>query len=224
MVVQVRDRRVSGDVADTLIALVRAEGSGAHAYTRSEALSRGPEAARNAADVVHLIALVHGRHPGVIDHAAVREINPEMRAFLMRAIDSFAAERAVLARLVVASGPLPSTPGQAESEAAVHAQHHALDLLAQSERMGCATGAALALLADWASVRAVLNTVALRLGVEVPLSSLPDTAEIASTIRAGDISPAAERAMLFGAQQVATQHYGLWDLLEARSAARSTYY
>jgi len=30
-----------------------------------------------------------------------------------------------------------------------------------------------------------------------------------------------ERAMLFGAQQIATQHHGLWDLLDARARARA---
>ena len=35
----------------------------------------------------------------------------------------------------------------------------------------------------------------------------------------GDAAPV-ERAMLFGAQQLALQHRGLWDLLEARRQAR----
>jgi hypothetical protein len=29
-----------------------------------------------------------------------------------------------------------------------------------------------------------------------------------------------ERAMLFGAEQISVQHFGLWDLLEARQLAR----
>jgi hypothetical protein len=34
-------------------------------------------------------------------------------------------------------------------------------------------------------------------------------------------SPSFERAMSFGAQQLLAQHRGLWDLLEARQAARA---
>jgi hypothetical protein len=33
-------------------------------------------------------------------------------------------------------------------------------------------------------------------------------------------TPAIERAILFGAQQLLVQHRGLWDLLEARAEAR----
>ena len=41
------------------------------------------------------------------------------------------AERATLVKLVAAVGPLPSTPGQAETEAAIAGQRHALDMLAR---------------------------------------------------------------------------------------------
>ena len=37
------------------------------------------------------------------------------------------------------------------------------------------------------------------------------------------VSPSAERAILFGAEQIAIQHRGLWDLLEARQQARGPY-
>jgi hypothetical protein len=128
-----------------------------------------------------------------------------------------------LTRLVVAVGPLPSTPGQADTETAVLAQHHAIDMLAQSERGGCALGAALAVIADWTAIRAVLEMAARRLSIEVASSKLPDAEAIAAAIRSGSNSPAADRAMLFGAQQILAQHRGLWDLLEARAIARSNY-
>ena len=51
------------------------------------------------------------------------------------------------------------------------------------------------------------------------LPDLRDTARLAGTVAA---SPAVERAMLFGAQQLITQHSGLWDLMAARAASRAT--
>ena len=211
------------DTADALMALVRAEGSASHRHPTSDVLTQGPEAARNVADIVHLLCLLHGRHPGVVDHAIVRVAKAETRAFLSDAADAFANERALLTRLVVAVGPLPSTPGQADTETAVLAQHHAVDMLAQSERTGCAFGAALALIADWSSVRPVLDVAARRLSLEIDKSDLPNAAVLSSVIRTADNSPAEDRAMLFGAQQIVAQHRGLWDLLEARAVARSDY-
>jgi hypothetical protein len=211
------------DNADALLALVVAEGSASHAHPASDALVHGPEAARNVADIVHLLCMLHGRHPGVVDHAVDRVSNSSTRAFLADAADAFSNERALLTKLVVAVGPLPSTPGQADTETAVLAQHHAIDMLAQSERTGCALGAALALLADWAAIRPVLVTAARRLSLEIDSSKLPNTDIISKVIRAAENSPAADRAMLFGAQQIVAQHRGLWDLLEARAIARSDY-
>ncbi len=223
MIGQALQAATTRDTADALLALVRADGSGTHSHLVSEALSHGPEAARNVADVVHLLCLLHGRHPGVVDHAAVRASDPAFRDFLVNAARAFDVERALLTKLVVAVGPLPSTPGQAETETAVLAQNHALDMLAQSERAGCATGAALAVLADWGAVRRVLDVASHRLSLEAPPSLLPDENAIAAVLRSADSSPGAERAMLFGAQQVLAQHRGLWDLLEARAIARSNY-
>ena len=214
---------ISRDSADALLALVVAEGSAAHLHPKSDVLTQGAEAARNVADIVHLLCLLHGRHPGVVDHAINRVTNTATRAFLSDAADAFSHERALLTKLVVAVGPLPSTPGQADTETTVLAQHHAIDMLAQSERTGCALGAALALIADWSAVRPVLETAARRLSLDIDKSDLPGATVIASAIRGADNTAAADRAMLFGAQQIIAQHRGLWDLLEARSVARSDY-
>jgi hypothetical protein len=211
------------DTADVLLSLVQAEGSASHRHPKADVLTHGPEAARNVADIVHLLCLLHGRHPGVVDHAIDRVANPVTRAFLSDAADAFAHERALLTRLVVAVGPLPSTPGQADTETTVLHQHHAIDMLAQSERTGCAFGAALALIADWAAVRTVLDNAARRLSLDFDKSELPNSDVIARVIRSADNGAAADRAMLFGAQQIVAQHRGLWDLLEARAVARSDY-
>lgn len=211
------------DTADALLALVSAEGSASHGHPTSDVLVKGPESARNVADIIHLLCLLHGRHPGVIDHATARETDAASKAFLSAMSEAFAEERALLAKLVVLVGPLPSTPGQADTESAVLAQHHAVEMLAQSERNGCAFGAAIAVAADWVAVRPVLEMVAKRLSIEIEPSKLPTVDGLASAIRAANQGPAAERAMLFGAQQILAQHRGLWNLLEARAIARHNY-
>ena len=201
-----------------LAACVTGHGSATHPYFASDALLAGPEAARNLADAIHFLCALHGRHPGVIDHAATRTVDPAGRAWLASATAAAAAERNLLTRLAVAAGPIPSTPGGGGSEAAILAQRNALATLAQSDRKGTALGAALAFASDWAPVRRrVIETVAKRLGVEVA----PNGFGGEETLRAvADEAEATERALLFGAQQLALQHRALWDLLEARQQAR----
>ena len=208
---------------DVLTALVDAEGTGAHRYTVSHDLLAGNHAARNLADVVHQICILHGRHPGVADHAANHSIQAEAREWLIKTVDGFIRERTYLTRLVVAVGPLPSTPGQAESEAAVNSQRHALEMLAQSDRAGCALGAAMALVQDWHSIRSLLDAAAKRFGVESPACALPSVEETAALAELVATTPALQRAIGFGAQQIIAQHRGLWDLLEARQLARGEY-
>jgi hypothetical protein len=96
-------------------------------------------------------------------------------------------------------------------------------MLAQSERRGCALGAAMALIIDWVVIRGVLDCAAKRFGVEAPVSRLLDTAPVRALADQSDGKPAVTRALLFGAEQVALQHRGLWDLLEARQQARGIY-
>jgi len=220
---QAQPRATHANQLNGLFALVANDGSAAHRYLASDLMLRGPDAARNAADAVHHLALLHARHPGILDHAVSRTADPATRTLIETAADAFAAERHLLTRLVVAVGPLPSTPGQAEAESAVLAQHHAIDMLGLSDRNGCATGAALALMADWAAIRPTLDHCAGRLGVEVPATLLAMPSSLVSLLADVDFGMAAERAMLFGAQQIVAQHRGLWDLLEARSIARAHY-
>jgi hypothetical protein len=196
----------------TVDALVAADGSAADAWARHLRDPRTP--ARDLADAVHALCALHGRHPGVVDHARAHAGDPAVEAWLASLAQVFAGERALIAQLAAAAGPLPSTPGQAESEAAVAAQRHALDTLAQSDRTGCALGAALALALDWPGVRAVLDAAAGRFGPDLPPLAMIDTDPPALS------TPAAERALSFGAQQLLAQHRGLWQLLEARAHAR----
>ena len=196
-------------------------GSTVHPYAASARLLRAPTAGRDLADLIHYLCILHGRYPGLIDHAATRAVEPDARAWLTNATYAFAGERASLARLAVAAGPVPSTPGAGGTDAAVLGQRHAMETLALSERRGCALGAAMALVLDWAAIRTCLDAAAARFGVDSP--AYP-AAEPASIDRLADDYAAAapvQRALLFGAQQILVQHHGLWDLLEARQQARA---
>jgi hypothetical protein len=207
---------------DRLVACVAEQGSAAHPYVASDELLRGPHAWRNLADAVHFLCSLHGRHPGVIDHAANRSIDPALRAWFRTATECFALERAFLAQLAVAAGPVPSTPGAGDNQAVVLAQRHAVEMLAQSERIGCALGAALALALDWKSIRPALETAAMRFGVRPPDYALGEEAELRA-LADRQPAPPIHRALLFGAEQIVHQHFGLWDLLEARQQARGEY-
>ncbi|QHL90972.1 hypothetical protein GVO57_09270 [Sphingomonas changnyeongensis] len=218
---QAIETALSGGIADMLVSLVEADGTAGHPYPQSPLLRDGREATRNLADAAHYLCVLHGRAPGVIDHAATRTSHPAALGWLADARDAFAAERALLTRIAVAVGPLPSTPGQAESEAAVLQQRHALEMLSMSDRHGCALGAAFALALDWRAVRRVLDAAAERAMLDIAPAALPLEAETRTVAMAFAETPALERAMSFGAQQILAQHRGLWDLLEARRAARA---
>ena len=219
--VQAVQARQSGGIGNMLDALVLAEGSGTHCLVRSSELRHGSHATRNLADAVHYLCVLHGRQPGVIDLAATKTAHAAARAWLIAAADGFARERSYLTRLTVVAGPLPSTPGQAECESTVMAQRHALEMLAQSDRNGCALGAAIALVMDWTAIRQLLDHAAERLGLTVPFLHLPDLRETHDVALAVAESLGIERAMTFGAQQILQQHRGLWDVLEARRLARA---
>ncbi len=207
-----------GEAWAAVTTLIATDGSAREPYARRLTAPGAPS--RDLADAVHCLCLLHGRHPGIVEFAEGRTDDAIAVAWLAEAADAFAAERATLVRLVAAVGPLPSTPGQAETEAAIVGQRHALDMLGASDRAGCPIGAAMALLLDWPALRAVLDCVATRLEITVLPSALPSHGDSATVISALAESVAFERAMLFGAQQMLAQHHALWQLLEARSAAR----
>lgn len=209
----------TGPTTSAFTALVVGEASASHPHVQSLLSLDNARDARNAADALHHLSMLHGRHPGVVDHAAGSTRDTGSRQALFVLADAFEVERHSLGRLVVAAGPIPSTPGQAQTEASVIAQHHAIEMLAQSERQGCALGAAVALALDWHAIRGVMDAAAKRFSVELPTSKLPPVASLAAIVD-GCKGAALERAVLFGGQQIVTQHRGLWDLLESRAAAR----
>lgn len=226
-----------GGVCNALDALVAADGTAAHRHplalttTGVRRSDRAPSAARrDLADALHALLAVHGDRPGLADEAAARvgEVAPRgggdggiAADWLGQAAAGLADERDALARLVVAAGPLPSTPGQAATDAAFAAQRHAFRMLARSDRAGVATGAVAALALDWRAMRRVLLRAADAFGVTLARPTLPAAEETATVLGLVGESPSAERALLFGARALLDQHRALWTLLEARASARS---
>ena len=206
--------------ADAHAARLAAAGSAAHPFAAELLGSDALPSARDLDDCVHLLASIYGRQPSFIDLAQLRAPAGRVRDWLSRAANAFERERLFLLRLSALVGPAPSTPGHAETEAAILAQRHALETLAQSERQGCALGAATALVGDWQAIRGLLEQAAQRVGCEVPPCGLPGPASIAEVIAQAATAAGPDRAIRFGAEQLLLQHRALFDLLEARADAR----
>lgn len=205
--------------ANAHAARLAAAGSGGHPFA-AELLGSHPASARDLDDCLHLLASIYGRQPSPIDLALLRAPAGPARDWLSGAADAFERERLFLLRLSALVGPAPSTPGHAETEAAILAQRHALETLVQSERQGCALGAATALVGDWRAIRGLLEQAAGRVGCEVPPCGLPDDHSIAAVIDTVASAAGPDRAIRFGAEQLLLQHRAMFDLLEARADAR----
>ena len=207
-------------VAEAQLARVAGEGCARHSYLTALLEASGRHSGRDLADAVHLLCSLHGRYPGLIEMALQRCPRGPVQDWLTRASEGFERERLYVVRLTSAVGPLPSTPGAAETEASLVAARHALETLAMSERTGCALGAATALVGDWWPIRRLLDRAAARVGTEAPAPSLPDEASVVAIIERGTETPASQRALAFGGEQLLLQHRALFDLLEARAEAR----
>ena len=207
-------------VAEAQLARVASEGCARHSYLSSLLEASGRHAGRDLADAVHLLCSLHGRYPGLIELALQRCPKGPVQDWLVRASEGFERERLYVVRLTSAVGPLPSTPGAAETESSLVAARHALETLAMSERNGCALGAATALIGDWWPIRRLLDRAATRVGTEAPAPSLPDESSVVAIIDRGADTSASQRALAFGGEQLLLQHRALFDLLEARAEAR----
>lgn len=200
---------------------VETQGSASHPHSKYLLNVIGGDSARDLADAVHLFCSLYGRYPGLIELALTNCPEGPVRQWLIDASDAYERERLFLVRLTAAVGPLPSTPGAAETEAVLVGQRHAIETLAKSERRGCALGAATALMADWPAVRAIFDRAAERMGLTPPTVELPDETSIVTIINRGCEGMASERALGFGGEQLLLQNRGLLDLLEARMHARA---
>lgn len=215
---------VVGDTGAAIEALVVSEGSAAHPHVQgliATTVRHGVRPLAALADATHYLCLLHGRFPGVIDHAATRCADNAARQWLVQACEAFPDERAYLTRLTVALGPVPSTAGQNNCDSAVLQQRHALEMLSQSDRRGCAMGAALTLVHDWAGIRRLLDQAALRCGVEPRKCGLPTPSETLAVARAVGDDDTVARAIQFGARQILGQHRALWNLMANRSDLRA---
>jgi uncharacterized protein DUF6975 len=210
-------------VAAAQLARVAGDGCARHPYLLALLDGTGLHSGRDIADAVHLLCSLHGRYPGLIELALQRCPKGPVREWLSHASDSFERERLYLVRLTSAVGPLPSTPGAAETEAGLVAARHALETLAMSEREGCALGAATALVCDWWPVRRLLDRAAARAGTEAPAPSLPDESSVVEIVDRATAAPGPARALAFGGEQLLLQHRALFDLLEARADARGEF-
>jgi len=220
MAVQTAFRQEPHRASEAQLHRVESGGTAAHPYYERLLAGFGHAASRNLSDAVHLFCAIYGRHPGLIELALQACGGDSARDWLRATSDAFERERLFLVRLTSAVGPLPSTPGAAQTESTLLAQRHALETLVGSERRGCALGAVTALVADWPSIRAVLDRAADRLGVEVPACAMPEIDSVVAVIDQGVDGLGPERALGFGGEQLLLQNRGLLDLIEARADAR----
>jgi hypothetical protein len=215
--------RTAMTAAQAQLARVEAQGCADHPHRLALLSAGGPTANRDLADCIHLFCSLYGRYPGLIEIALNNCPAGPVRDWLREASDAYERERLYLVRLTASVGPLPSTPGAAETEATMVSQRHAIETLAKSERNGCALGAATALMGDWPAVRAVLDRAGDRIGMQKPVLTLPDPDSIIRVIGDGTDGLASERALGFGGEQLLLQNRGLFDLLEARAHARGDF-
>ncbi len=212
-----------------LVALVRDHGSVNTTQPLSAFLQRcvgAPELRRQVkeslpallADIAHFMAISHGRHPGIVDHAADRMVQQSARMWVVAATTGFAAERALLNRMIVAAGPIQRHSDQDKVTAMLAMQARSFELLATSERVGCAAGAAIAFVLDWQATRPLLERAAIAMGIEPLPCALPIMSESKQLLETLSTLPAIERAISFGAEQILAQQSGLWKLVAARHA------
>lgn len=209
--------RAAADAGTLISRMLEERGAGADQQVRTLASQLTPDVAN---DVVHFLASLHGRFPSLIDRAAERIADVEARHWLMAATAGFAAERQNLVRMAVAAGPISSTPGHDESDAMLLHMARAFEMLATSDRDGCALGACIAFAVDWHAIRVLLDSIAATFDLDVQPCTLPlpqDSIGLGSMLATG---AARSRAMLFGADQYLAQKQGLWALLAARRRAR----
>lgn len=194
--------------------------SDAHDFVAALTDRSNPARAVDLADAAHYLCLLHGRYPGLIDYAATRSADPKVGKWLAHACEAFVGERALLTRLTVAAGPITSTPGQDKCTPAIINLRAALNALSQSDRQGCALGAAFALALDWLHVRKIMDLVADRTSLDVRPCVLPSAEETLDMAQELSSNTAISRAIGFGASQMLIQHRQFWDMLAERAALR----
>ena len=219
---------MEADFGETFVAAIIEDGS-AHVVTAlhgfladgdddGKGRSTAPRSHRPAlvADIAHFASILHGRHPGVVDHAAHKIVDDAARKWLISAIDGFAVERKFLNSLMVAAGPMHAQAGQENVTALLTQQAKSFEMLATSDRNGTPAGAAIAFVIDWMQTRPLLNRAALVLGMQPPWCDMPSADYCRELALNLGRSEGVRRAMHFGAEQLLAQQRGLWGLVAAR--------
>ncbi len=214
-------KQVSGGAR--LLALVAESGSASHPTIMGAMADLRSLNSYDLSDIAHFLCVLHGRYPGLIDHAARKIVDGAARDWILVTGAAFAEERAFLSRLTAAAGPVCSTLGDEKCTAAFALQSRAFQMLASSDRQGCPAGAAIAFAEDWLCIRLLLEAIAERLSLRVPPHSFPNSIQNASLVDALIAEgQAQERALFFGADQLLMQQQAFWNLLAARAISRRT--
>lgn len=198
--------------------MLATSGSASHEFA-SQFAESGAVSRETLADVLHHLSLLHGRRPSLFEIVAQSPLAPAPE-WLHASMRAFARERDLLARLVVAAGPPPSRVGQTSVEETVNATRNALVTLAGSDRLGCAIGAAAALLIDWESIAISLRRIGNRLDIKVPErhAEWPGRAETLAVLETAAALPGGDRAVKFGFQTLLAQHFAFWNIVQTRAS------
>lgn len=212
----VRGVLAEADFLTTLDDLMASAGSAAHPFVHwlrdADTLPR-----ETMADVVHHLSLLYGSRPSLFEIVVRSPLAPAPE-WLNAAMRAFAAERDQLTRLMAAAGPVPSRTGQTSVEESVNSTRNALLTLAGSDRLGCAIGAAAALLLDWATISETLDSIAVLLETKPGTRhrDWPAPSETRAVIETVIALPGGDRAVRFGFQTLLAQHHAFWSLLQSR--------
>ena len=215
--------RTAMTAAQLQLARVDAEGSADHGYRLRLMGATGPNTARDLADAVHLLLLAL-RPPPRPDRAGPQQLPGGPGARLAAGSGRRLRARAAVpgpADLRGRPAALDARRGRDRSGAGCR-QRHAIETLAGSERRGCALGAATALVGDWRGhPRRARPRRRPRRASSARPCTLPDAGRRSPrrSAPAPTVSPANAR-LGFGGEQLLLQNRGLFDLLEARAAAR----
>lgn len=210
-----------GAFADDVCVALRNCGGAANPHLHAVARGTLERPLHALADCAHFMSILHGQVPSLFELAGSHDLAGTTN-WLRSAATAFNEDRRWLARLSVVTGGSIDLHGLTMAEQLVRDQRDALLTLAKSSRAGCALGAAVALVIDWEGLRSKLPQGAQALGFECrglqadhwPVEGARDV-----LINAGD-DRSLRRAITFGATQLASLHGQLFQLLEARHAAR----
>lgn len=174
----------------------------------------------DVADLAHALTVTHGGLPNIFDLASLRSDAQSLRNHLVTCSNSFQDWRRFLSALTSKAGPAPSLTDDAAHMVSLVQTKQGIQLLGESERKGCAIGAAFAMLNDWQIVLPESFKFAARLDIVEGIALPPRTSAIIEEMECLEPSAAELRAMSFGADQFYQLNDAFFRHLEARRKAR----